>query len=175
MELPRCQIPAAGGGTATPPALPATSMCPWWDALLLVGPSGSGKPRHISARSRFWCEANLTAPMVALVCVAEPGSGVPHGLLTAEPHARHRTYQDRALHSGRKHRPTHPDPATPARVPPPPRNYSHPVAPGCWEGRKSDCIGHGEEELSRKPKGWVEASVAMGSVRHGRACLQPAR
>lgn len=44
----------------------------------------------------------------------------PAPLLTSEPRVLRGTYRGRALRSGRKHRPTHPDPVAPARAPPPP-------------------------------------------------------
>lgn len=61
------------------------------------------------------------------------------------------TYRDRALRSGRKHRPTHPDPAAPARAPPPPRN-SGSSTPAAGRGGKADCICQGEEKIFKKQK-----------------------
>lgn len=75
------------------------------------------------------------------------------------------TYRGRALRSGRKHRPTHPDPAAPARAPPPPRNSSS-STPAAGRGGKADCICQGEEKLKKKnPEGSGGSERAMRNAR----------
>lgn len=96
------------------------------------GQSGSGKPRRISAPSRFCCEANLTAPMAGVQQPRRARLSPAAAFPTASPTAprclppnlvlARGTYRGHALRSGRKHRPARPDPAAPARAPPPPRN-----------------------------------------------------
>lgn len=81
------------------------------------------------------------------------------------------TYRGRALRSGRKHRPTHPDPAAPAQALLPARNSSS-SAPAAARGGKADLSRGGKiikkkkkKRRNKNPEGPGGSERAMRNVR----------
>lgn len=144
-ELPRLPDPPGSDGLGRGSQAMGTAHAPEHTSLggcsaacQTEGSPGSGNPAGISAPSRFCCKANLTAPTAGVQLPRRARLSPVPALPTACPAAPRRlppnlvlargTYRGRALRSGRKHQPTHPDPVAPARAPSPPRKSGRPAA-----------------------------------------------